>query len=164
MKIFINLLSNPPETTNQTALKLGHLYFSAQQFPPSLPSSIFLIFCTLKATEELGRAALQEGSADPQRKSLALLLNSPVSAALSWVSGYRLLAPASCCNFPVVEKCDSFFSESPGATSRQGRGCQCLRNSWGHVKETVWNKEDKDTKDIFMGFRATFYNPSINFL
>lgn len=112
-KSLIKFLSTAPETTHQTAPKLESLDFPAQQFPPSLPSSIFLLCCTLKATEELGRAALQEGCAGLQRKSLALLLNSPGSAALSWVSGYRLLAPASSCNFSVVEKRDSFFSESP---------------------------------------------------
>lgn len=107
-----------------------YLYFSAvNRSHLHCSSSSFLICCTLKATEELGGAALQEGSTGPQRKSLALLLNSPVSAALSCVSGYRLLPPASSCNFSVVEKHDSVFSESTGAISRQCRGRQCLRNS-----------------------------------
>lgn len=105
------------------------VFFSSEPFHPSLSSSSFLICCTPKATEELGGAALQEGSTGPQRKSLALLLNSPVSAALSCVSGYRLLPPASRCDFSVVEKHDSVFSESPGAISRQCRRRQCLRNS-----------------------------------
>lgn len=108
------------------------------------------------------RGARQEGSAGLQRKSLALLLNSPGSAALSRVSGYRLLAPASSCNFSVVEKRDSSFSESPSAISRQCRGRQCLRNPRGHFKETVWNKEDEDTKEIFPGLqcdsRSVFFN------
>lgn len=141
-----NLWLSSCQLTNQTAPKLESLYFPAQQFPPSLPSSIFLIFCSLKATEELGRAALQEASAGLQRKSPALLLNSPGSAALSWVSGYRLLAPASSCNFSVVEKRDSFFSESPSAISRQCPRRQCLRNPRGGFKQTVWNREDEDTK------------------
>lgn len=184
-KSLIKLLSTAPETTHQTAPKLESLYFPAQRFPPSLPSSIFLICCTLKATEELGRAAVQEGSAGLRRKRLALLLNSPGSAAASWVPGYRLLAPASSCNFSVVEKRDSFFSESPGAISRQCGRRQCLRNPRGHFKETVWNIEDQDTKEIFTGLQcdsrsvffkiqqvflfrkedgATFYHPAINFL
>lgn len=92
---------------------------------------------------ELCRAALQEDSNGPQRKSLALLLNNPVSAALSRVSGYHLLSPASNCNFSVVEKRDSFFSESLSAISRQCRRRQFLssRGSW-HFKETVWNYQD----------------------
>lgn len=72
-------------------------------------------------------AALQEDSDGPQRKTLALLLNNPVSAPLSSVSGYRLLSPASNCNFFVVEKCDSLFSEPPKAISRQCRRCQFLK-------------------------------------
>lgn len=92
---------------------------------------------------ELCRAALQEDSSGPQRKGLALLLSNPVSVALSRVSGYRLLAPASSCNFSVVEKRDTFFSEPLGAISRQCRRCQFLSSRGSHhFKETVWNYRD----------------------
>lgn len=92
---------------------------------------------------ELCRAALQEDSNGPQRKSLALLLNNPVSAALGRVSGYRLLSPASNCNFSVVEKRDSFFSEPLSAISRQCHRRQFL-SSWESrgFKETVRNYRD----------------------
>lgn len=92
---------------------------------------------------ELGRAALQEASNGPQRKGLALLLNNPVSAPLSRVSGYRLLAPASNCNFSVVKKRDSFFSEPLCTISRQCRRRQFLSSRGSrHFKETVWNHRD----------------------
>lgn len=111
---------------------------------------------------ELCRAALQEGSSGPQRKSLALLLNNPVSAALSRVSDYRLLSLASSCNFSVVEKCDSFFSEPLSAISRQCRRCQFL-SSWGsqHFKETVWNYRDvhgcpKELSNLFLFYKEKY--------
>lgn len=114
------LLSILPEKTNKT---VRGLFFKA----------VFVFFCKTVSTfqfsyllhpegchrGELCRAALQEDSNGPQRKGLALLLNNPVSAALGRVSGYRLLSPASNCNFTVVEKRDSFFSESLSAISRQ---------------------------------------------
>lgn len=89
---------------------------------------------------ELCRAALEEGSNGPQRKSLALLSNNPVSAALSRVSGYHLLSlsPASNCNFSVVEKRDSFFSEPLSAISRQCCSRQFLRSRGSrYFKETL---------------------------
>lgn len=58
IKIFDEATVNCSRDDKPNSSKAGVFVFStAQQFPPSLPSSIFLICCTLKATEELGRKA-----------------------------------------------------------------------------------------------------------
>lgn len=158
IKIFDEATVNCSRDDKPNSSKAGVFVFSST----TVPTFTAIFHFSYLLHPEGHRGARQEGSAGLQRKSLALLLNSPGSAALSRVSGYRLLAPASSCNFSVVEKRDSSFSESPSAISRQCRGRQCLRNPRGHFKETVWNKEDEDTKEIFPGLqcdsRSVFFN------
>lgn len=88
---------------------------------------------------ELCRAALQECSNGPQRKSLALLLNNPVRLwAVSQAIVSSLQLPIA--TFSVVEKRDSSFSEPLSTISRQCRRRQFLSSRESrHFKETVGN-------------------------
>lgn len=101
--------------------------------------------CTLKATEELGRAlqvsrgkawlcywTVQEAQPWTESQAIGSSLQLPVATFLWWRN-----AIASSQNLPAP------FLVSAADV-----------NVWGHFKETVWNKEDEDTKELFSGLQC----------